>query len=71
MNNDYWGYLVIPWQYEIDSSIFYKTKKYEVRLTVSNLTNEHNWEPSDATYGLEGIVPEPGIQGDVTVKFKF
>jgi outer membrane receptor protein involved in Fe transport len=71
MNNDYWGYLVIPWQYDIDASVFYKIKKCEVRVTVSNLTNQHNWEPSDATYGLEGIVPEPGIEGFVTVKYKF
>ena len=71
MNNDYWGYLVIPWQYEIDSSIFYKIKKWELRLTVSNLTNQHNWEPSDATYGLEGIVPEPALRTFVTLKYKF
>jgi len=71
MNNDYWGYLVIPWQYELDASIFYTTKGWEVRLTVDNATNQHNWEPSDATYGLEGIVSEPGIQGLVTFKYKF
>jgi len=71
MNNDYWGYLVIPWQYEIDASIFYKIKNWELRLTASNLTNQHNWEPSDATYGLEGIVSEPTIQGFATLKYKF
>jgi len=71
MNNDYWGYLVIPWQYEIDSSLFYKFQKWKLTATVSNLTNQHNWEPSDATYGLEGIVPEPGIQLEVTMKYKF
>jgi len=71
MNNDYWGYLVIPWQYEIDASVFYKIKKWELRVTASNLTNQHNWEPSDATYGLEGIVPEAGLQTFVTLKYKF
>jgi outer membrane receptor protein involved in Fe transport len=71
MNNDYWGYLVIPWQYEIDSSVFYKMKHWEVRLTAKNVTNQHNWQPSDATYGLEGIVPEPGFTGYATVKYRF
>ena len=71
MNNDYQGYLVIPWQYSLDASVFYKTKKWEFRLTVTNVTNQHNWEPSDATYALEGIVPLPGVEVFGTVKFKF
>jgi hypothetical protein len=71
MNNDYWGYLVIPWQYEIDAGVFYKTKKWEYRVTVTNLTDQHNWQPSDATYGLEGIVAEPTAQVFGTIKYKF
>lgn len=71
MNNDYWGYLVIPWQYEVDSSVFYKIKHWELRLTAKNLTNQHNWEPSDATYGLEGIVPEVPFAFYGTIKYRF
>ncbi len=71
MNNDYQGYLVVPWQYEIDASVFYKWKQWMVRLSTTNLTNQHNWEPSDATYALEGIVPEAAFQTFATLKYTF
>jgi hypothetical protein len=71
MNNDYYGYLKIPTQYDIDATVSYKIGKAQIRLTCQNLTNRHNWEPSDATYGLEGIEPEPGIEVFATVKYKF
>jgi outer membrane receptor protein involved in Fe transport len=71
MNNDYQGYLVIPWQYEIDASLFYKLKHTVLRLTGHNITNRHNWEPSDATYALEGIVPEPGFELFGTVSYRY
>jgi hypothetical protein len=71
MNNDYQGYLVIPTQYSLDAEVFYKYKQWEFRLSGTNVTNQHNWEPSVATYALEGIVPLPGAEVFGTVKFKF
>jgi hypothetical protein len=71
MNNDYQGYLVIPTQYSLDAEVFYKTKQWEFRVSGTNVTNQHNWEPSVATYALEGIVPLPGAEMFVTVKYKF
>jgi hypothetical protein len=71
INNDYQGYVVIPVQYTLDAALSYKTKQWEYRLTASNLTNQHNWEPSVATYALEGIVPLPGFELEGTIKYKF
>jgi outer membrane receptor for monomeric catechols len=71
MNNDYQGYLVIPWQYSVDAAVFYKIKHWDFRLTVKNLTNQHNWEPSVSTYALQGIVPLPAATGYATVKYRF
>jgi|CZKI01.1.fsa_nt_gi catecholate siderophore receptor len=71
MNNDYQGYLVIPTQYSLDAEVFYKTKHWEFRISGTNVTNQHNWEPSVATYALEGIVPLPGAEMFGTVKYKF
>ena len=71
INNDYQGYIVIPVQYSLDATISYKTKSWEYRLTGTNITNQHNWEPSVATYALEGIVPLPAIEIEGTVKYKF
>ena len=67
MNNDYWGYLVIPWQYEIDGSIYYKMKKWEIRLSATNVTNQHNWQANGGVYGLEGITAEPAFESYVTL----
>ncbi|HEX3728642.1 MAG TPA: TonB-dependent receptor, partial [Opitutaceae bacterium] len=71
MNNDYQGYLVIPTQYEIDASIFYKWEHWTARLELTNLTNQHNWEPSDATYAFQGIVSEAAFQAFGTLKYSF
>jgi hypothetical protein len=71
MNNDYQGYVVIPWQYSLDMTLSYKIKNWEYRLTGTNVTNQHNWEPSVATYALEGIVPLPGAQVTGTIRYKF
>jgi catecholate siderophore receptor len=71
MNNDYQGYLVIPTQYSVDAEVFYKMKNWEFRVSGTNVTNQHNWEPSVATYALEGVVPLPGAEMFVTVKYKF
>jgi catecholate siderophore receptor len=72
MNNDYQGYLVIPTQYTLDAEVFYKMKNnWELRLSGTNVTNQHNWEPSVATYALEGIVPLPGTEIFGTIKYRF
>jgi catecholate siderophore receptor len=71
MNNDYQGYLVIPTQYSVDAEVFYKMKHWEFRISGTNVTNQHNWEPSVATYALEGIVPLPGAEVFGTVKYRF
>jgi hypothetical protein len=71
MNNDYQGYLVIPTQYSLDVELSYKAKAWELRVSGTNVTNQHNWEPSVATYALEGIVPLPGAEVFATVKYRF
>ena len=71
MNADYAGNMVIPTQYSLDAAVFYKTKRYELKLSATNLTNQHNWTPSDATYAYEGIVSDAGVEVFGSVKLKF
>ena len=71
MNADYFGDMVIPMQYSIDASVFYKTKRWVFKVTAENLTNQHNWTPSDATYAYEGIVSDAGVEVFGTIKYKF
>ncbi|MGA2018763.1 MAG: TonB-dependent receptor [Opitutaceae bacterium] len=72
MDNDYQGYLVIPTQYSVDVEVFYKfDKHWDFRLSGTNVTNQHNWEPSVATYALEGIVPLPGAMVFGKIRYRF
>lgn len=71
LNNNWAGTLVIPSQFEIDSSIFYGTDTWEARLAILNLTDEENWSPPNGTYGNESIVAEAGIRAELTFKYRF
>ena len=72
MNSEYHGYLQIPAQYQLDGSLFYKTRKWETWIEFTTITNQHNWEPSEGgTYGEEGIVSAPGAQVFASIRYKY
>ncbi|HET7536897.1 MAG TPA: TonB-dependent receptor, partial [Candidatus Didemnitutus sp.] len=71
MNNNASGSLVIPWQYSIDASVSYKIKKWDFRLSVTNVTDEKNWSPPNGIYGNGSILALPGTQGQFTVRYSF
>lgn len=71
INNNWAGTIVIPWQYEFDASLFYSYKRWTTRLTVLNFTDEWNWSPPNAVYGLESIKLDPGIRAELTLAYKF
>jgi hypothetical protein len=71
INNNTAGTLVIPWQYSIDVSAFYNTRRFDYRLTVLNATNEKNWAPPNAVYGNGSILALPGTEVQLTVRYKF
>lgn len=71
MTNNFAGTLVIPKQYQIDGSVAYRTKQWEYRFSVSNLTDEENWAPPNAVYGNASILALPGTQGRLMVKYSF
>ncbi len=71
MSNNSAGTLIIPAQYQLDGSIAYRTKKWEFRLNISNLTDEKNWAPPNAVYGNASIFALPGTTGQLTIKRSF
>jgi outer membrane receptor protein involved in Fe transport len=71
MNNDYQGYLVIPWQYTLDADVHYRWKNWLFKIGGTNVTNQHNWTPAYPTYGLEEIVPDAGAEIFGTVRVSF
>jgi len=71
INNNYAGTLVIPSQYSLDLGAQYRIKNWDLRLNVSNVTNEENWAPPNPVYGNASIFALPGTQFSFTVKYSF
>ena len=71
VNNNWAGTIVIPWQYELDGSVYYTADKWTARLSVLNLTDEKNWSPPNGVYGNESIVADEGIRAEFTVGYRF
>ncbi len=70
-NYDYLGKVVIPWQYSIDATAFYKNKYFEAKIACLNATDEENWSPANAVYALDSITPDlpRRFEGTITIKF--
>lgn len=71
MYNNVAGSLVIPTQFNIDTTVYYETDTWKVALTILNLTDEENWSPPNAVYGGESIFAEQPIRAEGTLTWKF
>ncbi len=71
MTLSYDGNTKIPWQYNVDLSAFYQYKRYEVRLGLYNVTNQHNWDPANPIYGNESVFADEPFHVEGTFKIKF
>jgi hypothetical protein len=47
---------VIPWQYTWNGAVFYEFGKSTLTLSVYNLTDRRNWQPSPTFYGNDFLV---------------
>lgn len=67
------GNVWIPWQYEIDTSLFYTHKNFSARLTFFNITDQENFSTGgyiSATGGDLITVKEPfHMEGTIGYKF--
>jgi iron complex outermembrane recepter protein len=63
----------IPWQYEIDTSIFYNYKNFGVKLALYNITNQYNFSSGGFLAGSgndELTIHEPfHMEGTLSYKF--
>lgn len=71
IHNNFAGTLVIPWQYEIDASVFYTYKNWGFKVAFLNLTDEENWGAPNGLYGSQSILAEEGFRTEFTVTYKF
>ncbi|HUO13105.1 MAG TPA: TonB-dependent receptor, partial [Caulobacteraceae bacterium] len=61
----------IPWQYTLNAAIFYEWSRYQVTLSIYNLTNQRNWEPSPSLYGNDFLVMNDPITAELRLQAKF
>ncbi len=61
----------IPWQYTLNAAVFYDIGQYEFKLSIYNLTDQHNWEASYPYYGNDFILHADPIDAEFSVKAKF
>jgi len=69
--NNFAGTLVIPSQYSLDVGAEYKHKDWDLRISLSNVTDQKNWAPPNAVYGNASILALPGTQVQFTAKYSF
>jgi hypothetical protein len=55
-NGGYYKSPVIPWQFTWNIAMFYEFGRYTATLSVYNLTDQHNWQPSPNLYGNDFLV---------------
>jgi outer membrane receptor for monomeric catechols len=60
-----------PTQYQLDAGVSYNTKTWGARASVSNVTDQENWAPPNAVYGNASILPLPGTQVQLNVRYSF
>ncbi len=63
----------IPWQYEIDASLFYNYKRFGAKVTLYNITDQHNFSSGGflAGSGNDIITIHEPFHMEGTVSYKF
>ncbi|HWA85773.1 MAG TPA: TonB-dependent receptor [Opitutus sp.] len=72
IDNNYAGTLVIPTQYTINASVWYRySKQWYFRVDVGNVLDAKNWSPPNPVYGNASINALPGTEVSFKVKYSF
>ena len=71
INNNVAGTLVIPAQYTMDLTLFYRSKTWDAKIAFLNVTDEANWSAPNAVYGNESIIADLPfhMEGKITYHF--
>jgi iron complex outermembrane receptor protein len=69
----YGGYVVVPWQYNLDLTFFYRTKDnhFEARLALRNLTDQKNWSANLPLLGYDSVIAEWPFHVEATISIRF
>jgi outer membrane receptor for monomeric catechols len=64
------GTLIIPTEYELDGYVYYKQKRWDARLNITNLTNNRVLDPIDVSFaGNDVIFVRKPISASITVRY--
>jgi outer membrane receptor for monomeric catechols len=69
--NGYFKSPQIPWQYTLNTAVFYTWKQYTAKLTVYNLTDQHNLTNDYPFYGNDFLTRVPPRSFDLTISGRF
>ena len=61
----------LPFQHEIDVSVFYEYEDWRFKLTAFNLTDEKNWDTNNSGYGNGSLVSRMPFHMEATVRKRF
>gem|GEM_PF-140573 len=72
-NLDVLGTVVIPWQHQLDASVFYDDHEhFEARVAFLNITNEKNWRTQFGSFfGSETVSPDLPFNVLATIKLRY
>jgi hypothetical protein len=69
--NGYYKAPTIPWQYTLNTAVFYTWKQYTAKITVYNLTDQHNLTNDYPFYGNDFLTRVPPRSFDLTISGRF
>lgn len=61
----------LPFQYEMDLSLFYELEDWMFKLTAFNVTDEENWDVNNSGYGNGSIVSRMPLHLELTARMRF
>ena len=61
----------LPYQYEIDLSLFYEKDDWMYKLALFNVTDEDNWDVNNSGYGNGSLVSRMPFRMEATVRKRF
>ncbi len=62
---------ILPFQTEVDLSVFWENEEWMVKLTLFNIGDEKNWDVNNAGYGNGSLVARMPRHGEFTVVRRF
>jgi hypothetical protein len=67
------GNVKIPWQYELDASVFYTRGNYTAKVTFYNITDQENFSTGGYINGTGNdlITPHLPFHVEATISYKF